>query len=103
MTPGTRPDARSFRATPLPLSVRGVAFSDAVAISFFLPCSCFRLRSYVGARFYSQEAASSLPYARQRFSAIPNEVRNLKLTLQIPRYARDDLIRPRAPAPQRAS
>src|SRR5690349_4333878 len=60
MTPGTRPDARSLRATPLPVSERDSAESDADAMrndpdDALTACSEPRIRCY------SQAAASALP------------------------------------------
>src|SRR5688500_12274315 len=68
MTPGTSPAARSFRATPLPVSVRGFAASDTVAMfsSQFLKSLLLRRRTSRRG-VYSQEAASSLPCASRRF------------------------------------
>src|SRR6266511_5034488 len=65
MTPGTWPAWRSFRATPLPVSLRGVADNDAVAM-MIVPEMRETLRSLLSASvLYSQEAASSLPCGRR--------------------------------------
>src|SRR6476469_3518318 len=63
MTPGTRPAARSLRATPLPDSERISALRDADAMmtcpdDALTACSEPRIRSY------SQAAASALPCRR---------------------------------------
>src|SRR5687768_12283561 len=58
MTPGTCPAARSFRATPLPRSVRTCAFSVAVAMF----CSCLRK----SLRFRSQRPSAFSTLRRLR-------------------------------------
>src|SRR5678815_4984733 len=60
MTAGTRPAARSLRATPLPVSVRASALRDADAMKVG-PDWCLFDCSEPRSRCYSQAAASALP------------------------------------------
>src|ERR1700730_5972889 len=60
MTPGTRPAARSLRATPLPVSERGSALRVADAMIRILRGTVFDC-SEPRCRCYSQAAASALP------------------------------------------